>query len=148
MGALAKQSEVAERADFMATCKHFNGIQNECCKARVRFSALRLGDKVLPCAPVFTRHAGSKPIATCADFREQSEQDYLDDRAETQAVIDRFTKVMPAVRAWRTHPKPAVDRSGVIECPVCKGELSLRQSHYNGHVHGHCATPGCVSWVE
>lgn len=74
--------------------------------------------------------------------REQGEAEY----AETVAAINRMTVVGPVVAEWRE--KPPIGKAEVIECPVCKGRLHLSQSAYNGHVHGHCETVGCVSWME
>lgn len=67
---------------------------------------------------------------------------------EIQEMLDRMYIVMPVVLKWRVNPKPQQDRRDVIECPKCKGKLHLSQSSYNGHVHGHCTTEGCVSWME
>jgi len=56
---------------------------------------------------------------------------------------------MPVVSKWRTwNEKNRVAKQEVIECPQCKGRLHLSQAAYNGHVHGHCETKGCVSWME
>lgn len=37
---------------------------------------------------------------------------------------------------------------GVIECPICKGELTVRHHGYNNHFWVTCATKDCVSWIE
>jgi hypothetical protein len=38
-------------------------------------------------------------------------------------------------------------RNGVILCPICSNNLTW-QRYDNGHVHGQCATPGCLNWME
>lgn len=37
---------------------------------------------------------------------------------------------------------------GVVECPVCGGQLHVSHAAYNGSVHGLCRTKDCVSWME
>ena len=39
--------------------------------------------------------------------------------------------------------------AGEIDCPVCKnGKLKYSRSGYSGHVHAHCTSGICVSWME
>lgn len=39
--------------------------------------------------------------------------------------------------------------SGVIDCPICKsGKLQFSVARSNGHVHAHCSTRLCMSWME
>jgi hypothetical protein len=39
--------------------------------------------------------------------------------------------------------------AGNIPCPVCNaGRLHFTRAGYNGHVHAHCTTGGCVAWME
>jgi hypothetical protein len=37
---------------------------------------------------------------------------------------------------------------GHIECPSCGAQLSYVIVGYNGHVHGKCATNGCLNWSQ
>ena len=38
---------------------------------------------------------------------------------------------------------------GQIPCPVCaSGTLHYSIAGSNGHLHGHCSTEGCVSWMQ
>lgn len=66
------------------------------------------------------------------------------DRLEKSLTLLRT--VMPVVAEWRK--KPPRGKAEVITCPACGGRLHLSQAAYNGHVHGKCETPGCVSWME
>lgn len=98
--------------------------------------------------PCIGGHKAKDVLALCPKWirrtREMGEK-----RADAfEAAMDRMSIVMPVVNDWRIKPKPAQDRSEVIECPKCKGKLHLSQSAYNGHVHGRCETEGCVSWME
>ena len=39
--------------------------------------------------------------------------------------------------------------SGVMDCPICKtGKLGFSVARSNGHVHAHCSTRLCMSWME
>ena len=39
--------------------------------------------------------------------------------------------------------------SGEIDCPICMtGKLLFSVAPSNGHVHAHCTTRLCVSWME
>lgn len=39
--------------------------------------------------------------------------------------------------------------TGAIDCPVCgEGKLYFSVARSNGHVHAHCTTRLCVSWME
>lgn len=74
--------------------------------------------------------------------REQGEEQFRD-MQESDA---KFRKVMAVVSVWRKTPPRG--KAEVIECPACAGRLHLSQAAINGHVHGHCETAGCVSWME
>lgn len=55
--------------------------------------------------------------------------------------------VMRGIKPWRDAHK-GKSAAEVVECPACNGRLHLSIAAYNGHVHGKCETPGCVSWME
>lgn len=38
--------------------------------------------------------------------------------------------------------------SGTIPCPICGGTLRYSVAKVNGHIHGSCATPDCVRWMQ
>lgn len=49
----------------------------------------------------------------------------------------------------QTFLKPLIVSQGQVAFDhACGGKLHLSQSSYNGHVHGKCETPDCVSWME
>lgn len=46
-------------------------------------------------------------------------------------------------------PTGFLSGSGFMACPVCsEGKLRYSRASYNGHVHAHCSTSGCVSWMQ
>lgn len=66
---------------------------------------------------------------------------------EWEDYLKLISKVRTGIKPWRDAHKGKSARE-VVECPACSGKLHLSISSYNGHVHGHCETEGCVSWVE
>ena len=36
----------------------------------------------------------------------------------------------------------------VMECPKCKGDLTIMVSSENLHCHGNCKTKDCLNWME
>lgn len=99
-------------------------------------------------SPCIGGHKSPNGLARCPKWERRS-MEHAEKRADAmEAAMRDMMIVDPVVYAWRTKPKPARDRLEVIECPVCKGKLHLSQSSYNGHVHAHCETPECVSFME
>ena len=142
-------------------CKHFNGVQNEKCRAGVVYQ------RPLPCTEYIERserggtflRAGEEPVALTpvASFAEAApcpcrevptEEEVQQSRREAEDMLAKTMAALKVAGEWRVKPKPATDRQGVVECPVCHGKLYLSQSAYNGHVHGQCETKDCVSWRE
>lgn len=98
--------------------------------------------------PCIGGHKSVDVLKLCPKWERRS-LEHAEARADAiQESMERMEIVMPVVSKWRLKPKPDKDRREVIECPKCKGRLHLSQSSYNGHVHGHCDTPECVSWME
>lgn len=109
-------------------------------------AARKAGDPNM--SPCIGGHKAKDALAICPHWIRRT-------RESGEAIADAWEKAMrqmefvdPVVSQWRMNPKPKQDRREVIECPACKGKLTLTQSSYNGHVHGHCATENCVSWME
>lgn len=84
----------------------------------------------------------------CSKRALPTEEDLANEEAENAAAVARVVRAIPIAEAWRARPRPPADRSEIIECPLCKGDLSMYQSAANGHVHMRCATPGCVRMIE
>jgi hypothetical protein len=146
------------------TCIHFNGAQNKLCKRGVKYEQFHPGR---PCIQVIHKSArggtylkagevpaltkpfpGAQPKERCPFYEEPTDEAVQKDRAENDAMMERHFAAIKVASQWRVKPKPAQDRRGTVECPICKGKLHLSQSAYNGHVHGKCETPDCVSWME
>ena len=126
-------------------CQHYEarGLP-DICKAGVNYKDQFKGGKI--CCYKGGKRTEEEQLASCPKWLRQT-REHGEARADAfDAVMKRMTVVGPVVAAWRK--KPPKGKQEVIECPVCKGRLHLSQVAYNGHVHGHCETKGCVSWME
>lgn len=98
--------------------------------------------------PCIGGHKAKDALALCPKWERRSIE-HAEARAKAiEDMMERMAIVGPVVAQWRIQPKPEHDRREIIECPKCKGRLHLSQASCNGHVHGHCQTEGCVSWME
>lgn len=66
---------------------------------------------------------------------------------------EQFAQLATARAAIVKHAGPykkGVGKAGKTDCPICKGKETLQYSRagYNGHIHAHCSTKDCVSWME
>lgn len=159
------------------TCIHFTGLSfagGTCkCKAGVDYRLAFDGDRPgimlrAPCIefltlPAHGRGTCCKPgeptirkefdrrgevVIECPHRTEPTDAQIEADRIDLENAMERLLAGIRIAGQWRVKPKPATDRSEIVECPVCKGKLHLHQSAYNGHVYGKCGTAGCVSWME
>jgi hypothetical protein len=140
-------------------CHHFNGMQNECCKAGVKYKDLTgegLGSALkLPCTSSISfskrRDELGIKISECSKLsrvtREEAEK-------EVQDIIkdgDRMMKICSAAHAdaeAKGLKKGNGGRSTML-CPAnCGGTLAYSVATYNGHMHAQCSTENCASWME
>jgi len=123
-------------------CRHYNGMLNETCKAGVNYRALAgnadatpLNLLGLPCVLISS-------ATPCASLDRPTV-------AEAQAEEDEFMQhAAGSLLAIQRARKIGKGRAGVIECPICRGKLSVAVSSFNGHTQGRCATEGCLQWIE
>ena len=121
--------------------------QPNTCEAGIDYAAWHgVGHKRQPCFLDDKGH--SKPDAMpCSKLRRPMPEEialheqWLDGRRSLLATV------MVGIAPWR-NKHVGHSASEVVECPACKGRLRLSIAAYNGHVHGHCETEGCVSWME
>jgi hypothetical protein len=144
-------------------CKHFNGIQNDTCKAGVLYESVTPDPQApgmalrMPCDDWSKRKTLSKPTpaqqeqmtkrGTCPKYEEPSAEELKAWEDKLKVYGENMNKVFTALASIRKDQKGKNWR-GVIECPACKGKLHLTHSAYNGHMHGRCETEGCVAWME
>lgn len=102
--------------------------------------------EVQPC--FLTETGASKPNAfPCERLRRPTPEEISAHEEWVKGRMDRLRKVMEAIAPWRKANK-GKSAAETIACPNCQGRLYLSIAAYNGHVHGKCATPGCVEWRE
>jgi hypothetical protein len=127
-------------------CRHRCSMMEKCCKAGVNFKELgdgKLGlGRSMPCYYV----AGTIPIH-CDKYERKTVEEIQAEDAEMNASMARFMLSGPLIRKVKEEHK-GTNWSGVEVCPVCSGKLHMSHAKYNGHVHGHCETEGCLSWME
>jgi hypothetical protein len=129
-------------------CIHFrDASRNTSCEAGVEYDAFR-GTK-FDRRPCFLDDAGqSKADALpCEHLRRPTAEEIAAHEAWLEGRLNKMRTVMVGIADWRKRNKGR-SFGEVVECPACKGRLHLSIAASNGHVHGHCETEGCVSWME
>jgi hypothetical protein len=134
-------------------CVHYAPREGNGCKAGMDIETIRCvptpssnGSKMVKWGPCIGGHTLADPCSHCPKWERRSLEDaehYADD---IEAALHRMTVVMPVISAWRNQEPRG--KSGVIECPSCKGRLHLSQAACNGHVWAKCETEGCVGFIE
>jgi hypothetical protein len=130
--------------------RHNRGVKKgepNTCEAGVDYEAWRgIGHDKTPC---FLDDKGqSKPNAvSCPKIRRPAAQEISDHEDWLKEQIKRVGVVMTGIAAWRKKHQ-GHSHAEIVECPACKGKLHLSIVGSNGHVHAHCETEGCASWIE
>ena len=119
-------------------CRHFNGILNDACKLGIEYSTFRDKEsRGLPCIETGGKCEKFDP------FTEKEEADTFDE-LKTLMAKTLIVRALIVEHADKTHA-----RSGVIDCPICDSEKSVRFTiAFNGHVHAACSTENCVRFME
>lgn len=133
----------------MRTCKHFNGIQHNGCRAGIDYHEL-MGSgfgcfKHLPCLS----HPKATVVCSSAVFPTREEAEAT--TREEDAIVERFCIAMPAVKKHAKANGLGIGNggSGEMDCPVgCGGTLRYRVAGVNGHTAAACSTEGCLRWME
>lgn len=132
-------------------CIHWTGLRHDrpCCEAGVNY---RLLDHMsqepglflrLPCTAV-TR--ADMPKRVCEKRQLPTSEQVAADELETEQLFQRALAGMRALEPLRrAHP---MGGSGVTDCPICKGRLHWSIAASNGHMHGRCETPECLTFME
>lgn len=136
-------------------CIHYLGISDgnggtrTACEMGVEYSTFRGDGKSFKQQPCFlTDNGESKPDAMqCEHLRRPTREEIIAHEMWLEQRWGVMTTVLAAIMPWREAHDGKSARE-TIECPACKGRLHLTIAATNGHVHGHCETEGCVSWME
>lgn len=133
-------------------CIHFNGLREDtgACDAGVVYLTVKATDESIkgfaryPCF----REGEAVP---CAKRHFPTPEEVAAQVAEHNASWERLKLGIRAASddAKKHGFKMGNAGRGVVPCPVCKaGELHYTVAAYNGHMHGRCTTPDCVSWMQ
>lgn len=124
------------------TCVHFNGMQNDKCKAGIAYNTFWPGK--LPCLGI------GPDTQVCNSCRFPTPDEV---QTEITELTTRYSKIQSAfdavsVSAQSMGYRKGSGGQGSIECPICKGELRYSVAGCNGHIHAKCMTTGCVYWMQ
>jgi len=123
--------------------------QPNTCEAGVDYNEFRGDGGTYKTQPCFLTDKGeSKPGAVpCEHLRLPTPREIELHEEWLKRRMNLMGTVMTGIKPWRDAHKGRSAQE-VVECPACKGPLHLSIAACNGHVHGHCETAGCASWME
>lgn len=140
-------------------CTHYNGLSGpglkndeatRCCKAGIVYLTVksqapdRTGFGSYPC---FREGEG----VPCSKRHFPTAEEVEAEVAEHDAHWEKLKAGMLACQedAKKHGYKKGSGGRGSIPCPACgTGELFYSVAGYNGHMHGKCSTPDCLSWMQ
>lgn len=135
------------------TCRHFNGVQRDCCVAGVNYRVLA-GEPMqgcmtrIPCLPFNDPKGG--PMADCDKHSTWTLAEAEQMVTDSEESMQRHMRVFRAAHddAKTKGFKRGKGGQSDMVCPLCTGVLRYSVAGYNGHMHAQCETKGCVSWME
>lgn len=129
-------------------CVHYRSPSDgDTCDAGVNYERFRKSAP-LPWPCFMDKNGKPKPdTAICWDQRPPTPEEIEAHRVWAHDRAQVWMKVMASVAPWRKRHKGEAFGE-VVVCAACGGRLHLSIARSNGHVHGHCETAGCVSWME
>jgi len=103
----------------MSDCKHFNGIQHDCCKAGVRYKDIAPIGTLLPCRD------GFKGGTTCDKHEAFTAAEIAANEAETNRVVEAILS----------------GKSPCCDAPLDESRV-IRSKPYKGHGPRYCSECG------
>lgn len=136
-------------------CVHFTGLSKGKCEAGMSYDEVDKDMRIvyragLPCLKPDECDLGrldGRPQCHCPHLQfptEEEVQKEIDMWAEQTKKMTMALEIIDPIR----KAQKGKNWRGVLECPNCKGKLHVTHAAMNGHVHAHCETKGCVSWME
>lgn len=134
-------------------CRHYNGCVNDKCKAGVVYKNVQ--DDASPGKPLrlpcFVLGMFSGPDLPCESRSIPTSEEAL---AIATDQCDRAYRNAAAVGKAKDNArakgfKRGSGGRGEVPCTACNlGTIRYSVASVNGHMHAHCTTKGCVSWME
>lgn len=125
-------------------CRHFNGIQHECCRAGVRYKDVELmaedhPRRRLPCAEFSLPHAARVPD-TCPVRSLLTQEEHAEKARELDAAVDRMLSLNAAGKCHTCEapiePSKLVGRCLYASCGHRIGQVSEKGPVAGGDGHG------------
>lgn len=114
------------------------------CEAGVEHSTLPQKFADRPC--FLTEKGESKPGASfCSELRRPTPDEI---EAHEKWQKGRTFGLLNAVARCFEHSEGRKNVQGSIFCDACEDGVLHYVVHYNGHIHGNCSTPNCLSWMQ
>lgn len=133
-------------------CRHYSGCINEKCDAGVVYDEVKeapsLGKPMrLPC---FVEGRFSGPDLPCVSRSIPNEEEALAIATERCDKAYRNAEAVGKAKedALAKGFKKGSAGRGEVPCIICNGKIRYTVAGLNGHMHAHCTTKGCVSWME
>jgi hypothetical protein len=153
------------------TCKHHNGsFHNKTCDAGVNYADVTpqptAPGRIFrePCVDWVERskfsgaqlnqsqHEQCMMRGTCVRRELPTAEEIKAYEKKSDDFSNRIRKLTPLINQVKKDHRESW--TGIVECPICKGELRLRLhvfgccGNQKKHLHGSCQTDGCVRWAE
>jgi hypothetical protein len=150
-------------ANRMGRCVHFTGLMgagmevHPACAAGVRYDIVTIKHEPMPYERRGVNYTTSSSMpclsgshnlagATCDKRHTMTREEAEADERKMSEFIEQMGTARKAILA---NIKATGKNGGSIPCPSCKsGTLGYSRASSNGHVHAHCSTAGCLSWME
>lgn len=131
-------------------CIHFNGYQNESCRAGVAYSSVTISREQKPLgvnAPCFREGESIQCDKRHFPTDDEVAEIVAKKRESINSTAKAFSAVSNDVKAKGL--KKGNGGGGYVKCPCCEsGQIAYSVAGYNGHIWGQCSTKGCVSWMQ
>ena len=101
----------------------------------------------LPCLKHGDEEEKGITKSSCADCTYPTSAEVEAELKEHDDDTDRLIKTLEVITPIKKAHK-GEDWKGIVECPICKKNLHVVHSSYNGHVRVSCETKECVQFME
>lgn len=150
-GRRERSTAACVECEAKSKCRHYHPsapLSHDGCKLGINLDVLIGSERSgwgcrIPCRLT----SFSEEVIPCSKFEPYTVAEIEADDAEMDLAFGNFLVAGELINKVKEDHK-GTDWSGVLECPVCDGKLSLSHAKCNGHVWGKCETEGCLAWME